>query len=249
MSDTECPVVFLGRGGQRDLAASIAKRIGTEVTEETPDGLAVCVDADGVSLRGYGLCYRGDFLEMLPRVEKGRLAHEMIAHIAKTDVPHPTAIDATAGMGEDAFLFAACGYEVTLFERNPVVAALLKDALRRAKKHPVLGPIAARMRLCEEDSIAALPSMRADLIYLDPMFPERQKSGLIGKKLQLIQKLEHPCADEDALFRAAVASAPGKIVVKRPLKGPALAGETPGYSIKGKAIRYDCYLPLGKTEK
>ena len=84
---------------------------------------------------------------MLHRVTHGRLQHEMLVRASKSEKPGRKAIDATAGMGEDGFLLAAQGYEVTLYEQNPVIAVLLKDALRRAKKHPVLKEIAARMKL------------------------------------------------------------------------------------------------------
>lgn len=74
------------------------------------------------------------------------------------------------------------------------------------------------------------------------MFPARQKSALIKKKFQLLQQLEQPCTDEDALLHAAIASAPYKIVIKRPLKGAWLADRKPDYSLKGKTIRYDCIV-------
>ena len=146
-------------------------------------------------------------------------------------------------MGEDAFLIAANGYDITLHEQNPVVALLLKDSLRRAKKHPELKDIVSRMHVVEGDSTVILSNRidPIDLIYLDPMFPGRQKSGLIGKKLQLIQKMESPCNTEHELFDAAIKANPSKIVVKRPLKAPFLAGRKPNYSLDGKAIRYDCY--------
>ena len=154
------------------------------------------------------------------------------------------AIDATAGMGEDGFLLAAYGYEVTLYEQNPVIAALLKDALRRARKHPVLKDIASRMKLVEGDSVSCMEKLMdpVDVIYLDPMFPKRQKSGLINKKLQLIQKLEPPCSEEKDLFDAAIKAGPSRIIVKRPLKSVCLDGREPSYILKGKAIRYDCYV-------
>ena len=88
-----------------------------------------------------------------------------------------------------------------------------------------------------------------DLIYLDPMFPARQKSGLIVKKLQLIQKLEQPCFQEEELLLAAQSMHPQKIIVKRPLKGAFLAGRKPNYSIKGKAIRYDVFYTPGIIDK
>lgn len=236
-------VVCLGKGGQKDLAASLAKRMDVELTEQMGKELTLLVDAKGVSLTGYGLTYQGDFEQMIHRVSDGRLQHEMLVRAAKTTEEHPKAIDATAGMGEDSFLLAAYGYDVTMFEQNQVVAALLTDALRRAKKNPFLKEIVGRMHLVEGNSIELLPHIldKPDVIYLDPMFPARQKSGLINKKLQLIQKLEHPCDEEEALFAAALQMSPKKIIVKRPLKGTLLAGKSPNYSLEGKAIRYDCY--------
>lgn len=236
-------VVCIGKGGQRDMAESFAKRTGVPILDKPGENLTVLFDAKGVSLTGYGLTYQGDFEGMLHRVSDGRLAHEMLVRAAKTTETDLKGIDATAGMGEDAFLLAAYGYDMTLYEQNPVVAVLLKDALRRAKKHPQLKEIAGRMKLVEGNSVEELKTRvdAVDLIYLDPMFPGRQKSGLINKKLQLIQKLEPPCSDEVELFEATIQAKPSKIIVKRPLKSPFLAGKNPTYELKGKAIRYDCY--------
>jgi 16S rRNA (guanine1516-N2)-methyltransferase len=236
-------VVCIKKGAQRDLADRLARKLDAPLTDSPGEQLTVLFDASGVSLCGYGLSYQGDFSNMLYRVTDGRLLHEMLVRAAKTDKKGLRAVDATAGMGEDAFLLAAYGYEVTMYEQNPVIAALLKDALRRAAKQPGLKDIISRMKLVEGDSIESLLGQRekVHLIYLDPMFPERQKSGLINKKLQLIQKMEPPCGEEEALFAAAISAGPSKIVVKRPLKSPYLAGRKPNYTLSGKAIRYDCY--------
>mgnify|MGYP003330080551 CR=1 FL=1 len=78
-----------------------------------------------------------------------------------------------------------------------------------------------------------------DIIYLDPMFPERQKSASVKKKFQLIHELEAPCSNENDLLEAALSLNAGKIVIKRPAKGPFLGGCKPDYSVEGKAIRYD----------
>ena len=237
-------VVCLGKGGQREMAESFARKNNVPITDNPGDHLTVMFDSKGVSLTGYGLTYQGDFENMLHRVTNGRLSHEMLVRAAKAEGENLKVIDATAGMGEDGFLLAAYGYEVTLYEQNPVIAALLKDALRRAKKHPILKDIAARMKLVEGDSVECLAKLMdpVDVIYLDPMFPERQKSGLINKKLQLIQKLEPPCSEEKDLFDAAIKANPSKIIVKRPLKSVHLADREPSYILKGKAIRYDCYV-------
>ena len=238
-------VVCIGKGGQKDMAESFSRRTGSPIVNKPGDYLTVLFDSKGVSLSGFGLSYQGDFENMLHRVTNGRLQHEMLAKAVKTDQENLKAIDATAGMGEDSLLLAACGYQVTLYEQNPVIAILLKDALRRAKKNTVLKDIVSRMQLGEGDSIEHLNKRLdpVDVIYLDPMFPGRQKSGLINKKLQLIQKLEPPCSKETALFDAAMAAQPSKIIVKRPLKSPYLDERVPSYSLKGKAIRYDCYSP------
>ena len=236
-------VVCIGKGGQKDMAESFSRRTGSPIVNKPGDYLTVLFDSKGVSLSGFGLSYQGDFENMLHRVTNGRLQHEMLAKAVKTDQENLKAIDATAGMGEDSLLLAACGYQVTLYEQNPVIAILLKVALRRAKKNTVLKDIVSRMQLVEGDSIEHLNKRLdpVDVIYLDPMFPGRQKSGLINKKLQLIQKLEPPCSEETALFDAAMAAQPSKIIVKRPLKSPYLDERVPSYSLKGKAIRYDCY--------
>lgn len=243
MSDEKL-VVCMGKGGQKDAAESLARRVNAPLTDQPGNHLTLLIDGTGISLNGYGLCYRGDFETMLHRVTDGRLQHEMLVRVAKTKQANPTAIDATAGMGEDSLLLAACGYEVTMYEQNPVIAALLRDSLRRAKKHPILGEIVNRMHLVEGNSIECMAKQleQPDLIYLDPMFPARQKSGLINKKLQLIQKLEQPCPEEELLLKTAMELHPKKIIIKRPLKGKNLAGKTPGYSVKGKAIRYDCFV-------
>lgn len=236
--------VCLGKGGQREMAESFARKNNVPIMDKPGEHLTVMFDSRGVSLTGYGLTYQGDFEGMLHRVTNGRLSHEMLVRAVKTEGEHLKAIDATAGMGEDAFLLAAQGYEVTLYEQNPVVAALLKDAIRRAKKNQILKDIAGRMKVVEADSVESMSKLLdpVDVIYLDPMFPARQKSSLINKKLQLIQKLEPPCSEETDLFDAALKVCPSRIIVKRPLKSECLAGREPSYTLKGKAIRYDCYV-------
>ena len=235
-------VVCMGEGTDRDAAQSLASSLGAPLLDEPGDGLALRLDGGGLSLVGYGLEYHGDFEQMIRRIEKGRLYHEMLVHVAKPGTDRAFAIDAAAGMGEDALLLAACGYEVTMYEKNVVIAALLRDAMRRAEKNAFLCDIIGRMRLIEGDSVELMQTTdeKVDLVYLDPMFPKRKKSGLINKKLQLIQKLEQPCGDEKAMLDSAMAKHPKKIVIKRPLKGEYFAGVKPSYTVKGKAIRYDC---------
>ena len=168
--------------------------------------------------------------------------------IRTAEATMPVALDATAGLGGDSILLAAAGFRVEMYERNPVIAALLKDALNRAAEIPELAEIVSHMHLHEQDSIEALRALEyvPDVVILDPMFPERQKSASVKKKFQLLQRLESPCTDEEELMRAATSSGAHKIVVKRPLKGPYLAGVRPAYSLEGKAVRYDCIVQAAK---
>ena len=46
-----------------------------------------------------------------------------------------------------------------------------------------------------------------------------------------------------ALVKAALAARPRKVVIKRPVKGPLLAGMKPSYQLAGKAVRYDVLVP------
>ena len=239
---------------KRQEGKSLARHLGVPLftSAEETKGLSMVLrlDDSGLTLVSGNLSLQGDFRRMLRRVTGGRLDHELLVKAArrKNFGPSPRAVDATAGLGEDSVLLAAAGFYVTLCEYNPVTAALLKDAHARALEDPDLSEIALRMEVLETDSVSYLASLEEapDLILLDPMFPSKQKNALTVKKLQLLQKLERPCAGEEELLNAAIQAGPEKIIIKRPLKGPFLAGRKRGYSIEGKTIRYDCLVFPGK---
>lgn len=203
-------------------------------------------DDRGLALVGQGMELRGDFTRMLPRLRQGRLQQELLVKAARVKGANaPTAVDCTAGLGEDSLLLAAAGFTVTLFERDETIAALLADALERAAAEPRLADAVLRMSLVVGDSIAGLAALSAppDVVYLDPMFPARTKSAAVKKKFQLLHHLEQPCEEEADLVEAALAAHPRKVVIKRPAKGALLAGMKPSYSVCGKAVRYDVLVP------
>ena len=205
-------------------------------------------DENGLALVEGDLVLRGDLSRMLPRLRRNNLQKELLVKAARLRGVEgtPTAVDATAGLGEDSLLLAAAGFSVTLCERDATIAALLADALERAAGVPELAEPVGRMRLVEGDSIELLASLdtQPDLVFLDPMFPEKRSHAATNKKLQLFQMLERPCEDEAALLQAALDARPRKVVVKRPLKGPNLAGAKPSSSLAGKVVRYDVYVPV-----
>jgi 16S rRNA (guanine1516-N2)-methyltransferase len=158
----------------------------------------------------------------------------------------PTVVDGTGGMGRDSFIMAAAGCRVQIFEREPVVAALLADGLKRALVHPATTKIAQRIRLTACDTVYALLEMqrngqRVDVVYLDPMFPERRKSARVKKELQMLQMLTSEDLSCEQLLATALETAAKRVVVKRPRRAPCLTGRSPSHCLTGKTIRFDVY--------
>lgn len=158
----------------------------------------------------------------------------------------PTVIDATAGLGGDSFVLACLGCQVTMIERSPVLAALLADGLARAAEDPAIGTLVReRLRLVHGNStelLAADPALTADVIYLDPMYPHRQKNSLVKKEMRLLRLLLGDDTDSAALLAAALSRAKRRVVVKRPRLAPAIDGVSPSFAYSGKSSRFDVYL-------
>lgn len=214
--------------------------------ERLPAGLKLVQRPAGLTLTDGAQGLRADFTELLPRLRKANMEHELLVRAARIRGFQGVeqVVDATAGLGTDSLLLAAAGFEVTMYEQNPVICALLEDALTRGRDNPELLDIVSRVHLRRGDSIEG---MRAsgfipDVILLDPMFPERQKSAAVKKKFQLLHQLELPCGNEEELLRAAFEARPRRVIVKRPAKGPLLAGRRPDYALRGKAVRYDVFV-------
>ena len=156
----------------------------------------------------------------------------------------PQVLDATAGLGRDAFVLASLGCAMTLIERQPLIAALLEDCLARARQSAEVAPIAAQMRLLQGNAIELLSAWTDEapqVIYLDPMFPHRDKSALVKKEMRLVRPLVGDDLDAPALLAAALALASHRVVVKRPRKAPCIEGAKPSYVLEGKSSRYDIY--------
>jgi len=247
------PVFIAPAESGSEIAQRLRQTFREVAAADTADGITLHLDEEGLSLHADGQVLRGDFTQKLHRLKQS-LSQELLVRAAKfKGAAEPlTAIDATAGLGEDSLILAAAGFRVKLYERNPVVYELLQDTLRRAAAVPELAEIVSRMEAFHGDSMDAMRQLEAppDVILLDPMFPARQKSALVKKKLQMIQKLETPCPDERELLLAAMEANPKKLIIKRPPKGPYLADFKPDYSISGKAVRFDCIVsPRDKIKK
>ncbi|MGE8498410.1 MAG: class I SAM-dependent methyltransferase [Pseudomonas sp.] len=162
----------------------------------------------------------------------------------------PRVLDATAGLGRDAFVLASLGCSMTLIERQPLIAALLEDGLARAAGDAEVGAIVARMKLLTGNAIDLITAWQGEppqVIYLDPMFPHRDKSALVKKEMRLFRPFVGDDLDAPALLAAALQLASHRVVVKRPRKAPTIDGTKPGYALEGKSSRYDIY-PKKKLE-
>lgn len=163
-------------------------------------------------------------------------------------------LDATAGLGRDALLLAHLGCQVTLAEQSPVMHALLEDGLQRAlaAAEGELVEALSRMTLVQGDSrqlfaaIEAGTSGRPDVVYLDPMFPAREKSANVKKDIALLQSLLGVERDFPAFLAGARACAIRRVVVKRPGGKPSGKPDAglpaPTFVVPGKATHFEVYV-------
>ena len=156
----------------------------------------------------------------------------------------PTIIDATAGLGRDAFLLASLGSQIILIERSDTIHELLIAGMEAARQaggqHK---DIIERMTLIHGDSIALLPHMQADVVLVDPMHPTRQKSALVKAEIRAIRDIVGVDEDQQLLVETALAMATKRVVLKWPAKAAPLAGLRPAsHQIIGKSIRYDVFM-------
>ena len=159
----------------------------------------------------------------------------------------PDVIDATAGLGRDAFILAMLGCQVRMIERSPIVAALLQDGVDRGLMDEEVEPIAQRMKLTVGNAAIKLAELaeqsRPDVVYVDPMHPGRDKnSAAVKKEMKLFRQLVGADQDAAELLSAALAVATKRVVVKRPRKAEAIDGPKPSLVYDGKSTRFDVYL-------
>jgi len=157
----------------------------------------------------------------------------------------PLVCDATAGLGRDAFVFACLGCTVMMVERSPVLAALLADGLQRLAQEPELTEVSQRLQLIHHDAARWLTTTidSLDVVYLDPMYPKRQKTALVKKEMRILQTLVGQDSDAPNLLQIALQKARNRVVVKRP-KGalPLLESPAPHFDIASENTRFDVYL-------
>lgn len=252
MSDA-CPVFgILPRAAEHQRAAEdLARTLELPLLRDAPpDALVLELAGDGLALRstapGAPGAVRVDFGQLGYRRRHGSIRGEAIARaVGLKGGQELRVVDATAGFGTDAMMLASLGAQLRLIERSPVVAALLADGLARAAGDPGLAAATARVRLLRADAMEVLPELLAaepaDVIYLDPMYPEAGTKGQVKKEMQILRLLLGPPAEPAQLLELARGLA-RRVVVKRPVRAPRLAGPAPSHSLEGRSTRFDVYL-------
>ncbi len=241
-------------GGDGGRAAELAAELGLEMAGGNEDGfdLVLVALAEGLELRkangrsGSGI--RVDFCSSRnARIRTSASRREPLARAVGVSGSPLRVVDATAGLGRDAFQLAALGCDVIAIERSPVLGAMLRDGVLRASTVIAVNDIlSSRFELIPGDAVEVLPTMvehrRPDVVYLDPMFPSEGRSSALAKKeMQLFRMLVGDDDDAGALLEVAMKSARRRVVVKRLRRSPPLAA-TPDFCQRGKIARYDVYL-------
>jgi 16S rRNA (guanine1516-N2)-methyltransferase len=157
---------------------------------------------------------------------------------------NPMVVDATAGLGRDAFLLASLGAEVTLIERSPDMHKLLEGGLARARE---AGGVAAdtinRMTLLYGDAKDLLPTLAPEVILVDPMHPPRNKTALVKNEMRLIREIVGTDEDSVELMTLALTTASKRVVLKWPQRANPMEGiRPPSHQISGKSTRYDVFM-------
>ena len=157
-----------------------------------------------------------------------------------------TIIDATAGLGYDAFILASLGANVTLIERSKQIYDLLKEGISEAKLYGgEISKIVNRMDLLFGDSKNILPSISPEVILIDTMYKDRKKSALVKNNMRLVREIVGSDPDYIDLINVALNCASKRVVIKQPRYAEPLKEiKTCSHQILGKTIRFDVYVTI-----
>ncbi|EEY94520.1 hypothetical protein HMPREF0026_01796 [Acinetobacter junii SH205] len=239
------------------LEGHVVEKINSRFLRLNPD-MALVLDEDGLSLSANGMKMQPDWCAEIPRLKRASLKSEMIARACQLG-EKPTLIDATAGLGHDSLLMAHLGANVRLIERHPILFVLLEYAKAQAERDPFLQATMQRIQLIHADSNCYLNELAQkgeylDVVYLDPMFPQRdqnqqaiKKQAQVKKQMQLLHMLlpedgEMDLGDQLLDLAKKIAK---RVIVKRPRHAVYLAEQHPDHQWLGDACRFDAYFPKG----
>jgi 16S rRNA (guanine1516-N2)-methyltransferase len=248
------PVAIACEHGLYSQGRSIAEKFGLSLADKLrPTQFLLYLGPAGLELRDLGPGAPGPvFVDYCAGRSEHRRRHgggkkQPLARAAGLGkLPAPYVLDATAGLGRDAFVLASLGCRLTLVERSAAFAALLADGIERALLNSDVRAIAERMCVIHGDSKEYMKSLspdnRPDVIYLDPMYPHQEKkSALVKKEMRYARALVGEDSDAGELLAIALRTARRRVAVKRPKSAAPLPGPQPTAEIASTNTRYDIY--------
>lgn len=166
--------------------------------------------------------------------KKASVKSELISKAAGAGKYGLYILDLSAGLGIDAVFLAQLGYNVTALERNPLIYLALNEAIQYSTN------LSLKFEFADAFEYLKSAKIVADVIYFDPMFPEKIKSALPRQEMVFFRNLVGSDEDAAKVLEAAIqVKGIKRVFVKRPINAPALM--KPMSSIKGKLIRFDLY--------
>ena len=159
-------------------------------------------------------------------------------------------LDATAGLGRDAFLLASLGCQIYMLEQSAIIYSLLLDGVKRTEnsEDEKLKAIIQNMSLHHanaqdwfEDIMLGVKA-KPDVIYLDPMFPPRNKNANVKKDIGLLQEILGFDEGNNSLLEAAKSCAKHRVVVKRPGSKAIKGSVKPSFVVPGKTAHFEVFV-------
>lgn len=185
---------------------------------------------------------------LLYRIQQGGGKDQAIARaVGIKGSNKPSIIDATAGLGQDAFVLASLGCQVHCVERSPIIALLLEDGLKRGRDNPHITKIIKRMHLsiAKAQMVLNTVSELPDVVYVDPMFTNTNRSALNKLSMRVLREIVGNDDDAAEVLELALSKAKSRVVVKRNKSSETLIARSPDFSVSGGSTRYDVYLTHG----
>lgn len=185
---------------------------------------------------------------LLYRIQHGGGRNQAIARaVGIKGGNRPFIIDATAGLGQDAFVLASLGCRIHCVERSPIIALLLEDGLKRGRNDPNVTEIVQRMHLSIAKAQTVLNTLSdlPDVVYVDPMFVNTNRSALNKLSMRVLREIVGNDNDAAEVLELALSKAKSRVVVKRNKSSETLIARSPDFSVSGGSTRYDVYLTHG----
>lgn len=226
-----------------------AELINSEYAAFASDDVLISFEAQGAGLtllregKLKPLCLDFEQVAYRQRLLRGGRQKEAVSRAVLQGINDGDLIfDATAGLGRESMILAHAGGRVLSFERQVPIWIILADALERAQHSrffPFTLPTLHRLGTIKDYSGSEKP----EVIYYDPMFPERESSAQVKKDMFIFQQVIGHDTDTEDFLRFALTLATKRVVVKRPSFAPAVeaADLKCAYAVDGGQCRFDCY--------